>query len=254
MDIGWTLSSNSQSSNASIESSLVIFHIAPLSSSTMNGISSGPVANLGAMEDSKYWKDDFTPLQTAGASILQVLRQDEAAADADLYRRITSSAAATTGTETNGANNSNQNKSHLYFEDSSPVALSQLCHQRSIPIPPFLTPKLAKCKVSTYMGLFPQAELAWMTVDDTLYLWSFKNPSGAATAGAGLHMRQGYNPSMSFGPSQNSYHANATSEDFLWFTVPSHRPIVSVGLVPPKQGMEEVDHQTRVTPVFRCLF
>jgi hypothetical protein len=145
---------------------------------------------------SSYWKDDFLPLQAAGKSILRELRGDEAAPDADLYRRITNSMG--TGTA--------DTKSHNYFAQES-CSLSNLSHQRSVPLPPFLAQQLEQAKVSTYMGLFPQAELSWLTVDDKLYLWSYNT-------------------------SQNSM----DPQDFSWFTVPSHRPIVSVGLVPPKQG------------------
>ena len=153
---------------------------------------------------SSYWKDDFLPLQAAGKSILRELRGDEAAPDADLYRRITNSIMGTSGGTPTA--DTTKSKSHNYFPQES-CSLSNVSHSRSVPLPPFLGQQLEQAKVSSYMGLFPQAELSWLTVDDKLYLWSYNT-------------------------SQNSM----DPQDFSWFTVPSHRPIVSVGLVPPKQG------------------
>ena len=206
----------------------------------------------------QFWKDDFVPLQVAGKSILQSLRQDEAAPDADLYRRITNS----TASATNSANLEN-NPAHRYFvEDNNSTASTRITtpttptanggglarighqsvgdtsplngnygaksstslnlnHERSVPLPPYIAQQLKTIKVSTYMGLFPEAELSWLTVDDTLYLWNYK---GATSK---------------FGNFDDNSMLNSTGsmDDFLSFTVPTHRPIVSVGLVPPKPGM-----------------
>lgn len=150
--------------------------------------------------------------------MLREMRGDEAAPDADLYRRITnsggggggmSSSGSTTvggGATTSTPTNTTDTKSHNYFHQES-CSSSHISHSRSVPLPPFLAQQLEQAKISTYMGLFPQAELSWLTVDDKLYLWSY-----------------------------NTSHNSMDPQDFSWFTVPSHRPIVSVGLVPPKQG------------------
>jgi hypothetical protein len=148
-----------------------------------------------ATED-EYWKDDFRPLQASGKLILKALREDESAPDADLYRRITNTSSAS------------QRDHHYFFDDSDSskgaAALYQMEHERSVPVPPLLTNQLKTAKKQSLMGLFPEAQLAWMTVDEKLFLWSSAS---------------GSNPT-----------------DFLNFEVPSHREIVSVGLVPPKKG------------------
>lgn len=129
-----------------------------------------------------YWKDDFTPLQAAGKVILQALRQDEAAPDADLYRRLTSG-------------------SHLYIPEQKDEPIVKMRHLRSIPLPSLLQQELSATKAHVLMGLLAQAQLAWMTVDSKLFLWSIK-----------------------------------ANHSFCSFQVNSGQHIVSVGLVRPKPG------------------
>jgi nuclear pore complex protein Nup155 len=130
-------------------------------------------------------------LQGAGKSILNVLRKDESSAHGDLYRRILSTSSTSSSTDTESTPN------HNYFPDG------KWSHAQSIPLPPYLQEQLSKAKMSTMMGLFPQAELAWLTIDDSIYLWTY---------------------------------TRSADSEFLHFQVPSHQPIVSVGLAPPKQG------------------
>lgn len=146
-----------------------------------------------APDQSDYWKDDFMPLQNAGKSILKALRNDESSTHGDLYRRILSS----TSTTNTFAAESESSVNHRYFSDGT------WKHASSIPLPSFLQEQLAKAKMSSMMGLFPEAELAWMTIDDCIYLWTY---------------------------------TRSADGEFLSFQVPSHQPIVSVGIAPPKQG------------------
>ena len=162
-------------------------------SPSMNG---GGVVALP--DRSEYWKDDFVPLQNAGKSILNALRKDESCAHGDLYRRIISTTPTTTTAGT-GMNDSDSTvPNHHYFSKGA------WKHKQSIPLPPYLQEQISKAKMSTMMGLFPQAQLAWMTVDDKVYLWT--------------------------------YNGQSSDSEFMDFQVPSHQPIVSVGLAPPKQG------------------
>lgn len=138
-----------------------------------------------------YWSDDFMPLEAAGNAVLAALRKDEAAPDADLYRRIVSSGSG----------------SHLYFPTEQPYPGATMTHKKTIPLPPFLAQQLQTTRVSSLMGLLPEAELVWMSVDEKLYLWS----SNSAAVPGGM-------------------------EDFCSFTVPTGQCIVSVGLVKPKKG------------------
>jgi hypothetical protein len=153
---------------------------------------------VGPSDRSEYWKDDFVALQNAGKSISNVLRKDESCAHGDLYRLIlstTTSASSATTTSTSDADSSNPN--HRYFSNGA------WNHVQSIPLPPYLQEQLSKAKMSTMMGLFPEAELAWMTIDDSIYLWTY---------------------------------TRSADSEFMHFQVPSHQPIVSVGLAPPKPG------------------
>jgi nuclear pore complex protein Nup155 len=146
---------------------------------------------------SEYWKDDFVALQHAGKSILSALRKDESSAHGDLYRRILSPpSSSSTSSETESIPN------HHYFAEGA------WKHVQSIPLPPYLQEQVSKAKMSTMMGLFPEAELAWITIDDHVYLWTY---------------------------------TRSVDSHFLSFQVPSHQPIVSIGLAPPKQGKYLLD-------------
>lgn len=107
-----------------------------------------------------FWKDDFAPLEAAGRAVLHCLREEEAAPDADLYRRIANSS---TGF-------------HSYFEDDSKVSL-QWKHVQSDPLPALLSQQLSTVQSHSLMGLLAPASLAWMSVDHKLYLWSFQRDS-----------------------------------------------------------------------------
>ncbi len=184
---------------------------------------------------SEYWRDDFRPLRDAGKNVLQMLRRDETSVHGDLYRRIMStnpSGRIGFGSGTTSAssitNNGDSNPSHRYFaseeaeNSSSPDTnnanidvAGPIKHNQTIPLPPYLLEMRSKAKVSILMGLFPEAELAWMTTDDTVYLWTYHQNSGNANgirAGGGV------------------------DNQFLEFKVPSRQPIISVGLAPPKKG------------------
>lgn len=138
-----------------------------------------------------YWNDDFTPLEAAGKAVLAALRSDEAAPDADLYRRIVSSGSG----------------SHLYYPTDPKFPGATMKHIRSAPLPPYLAQQLQTTRVSSLMGLLPEADLVWMSVDEKLFIWS----SNTAGVPGGM-------------------------EDFCSFTVPTGQCIVSVGLVKPKKG------------------
>ena len=192
-----------------------------------------------------YWKDDFRPLRDAGKNVLQMLRRDETSVHGDLYRRIMSTNPAGrigingTGTAFGGdssstlvgANDVNSNPAHRYFPSEEAETNARdvnsetnttdvevggpMKHTQTIPLPPYLQEMRSKVKFATRMGLFPEAELAWMTTDDTVYLWTYHQNSGNANG-----IRSG-------GGAENQ---------FLEFRVPSHQTIISVGLAPPKKG------------------
>lgn len=155
--------------------------------------------NATSVNHSEYWKDAFVPLQHAGKAILQVMRKDETSPHGDLYRRILST--PSTVPTTSGEMESIPN--HHYFFDGG----GRCSHKQSIPLPAYLQDQLAQAKVSNVMGLFEQAQMAWMTIDDTIYVWSY------------------------------NYASMSEQTEFLHFRVPSHQPIISAGLARPKPGV-----------------
>jgi nuclear pore complex protein Nup155 len=178
-------------------------------------MASTPSRFSSSLED--YWKDDFSPLQAAGQAVLSALREDEAAPDADLYRRITHSgsgshlyfsAQSNGGSGSNGASNGSRSPRSPSTGPTPPVVAMK--HIRSVPLPKFLEEKLQTTKSHSLMGLLSHAKLAWMSVDHTVYLWSF-------------HATE-----------------NANGSTFCSFAVPSGQCVVAVGLVRPKKGTNEV--------------
>jgi hypothetical protein len=117
--------------------------------------------------------------------------------------------------ETNNASNSNSNSSDGSNATNNIDVSGPIKHNQTIPLPPYLLEMRSKAKVSILMGLFPEAELAWMTTDDTVYLWTYHQNSGNANG-----IRSG----------------GGVENQFLEFRIPSRQPIVSVGLAPPKKG------------------
>jgi hypothetical protein len=213
-------------------------------------------AAAAVADRSSYWNDDFRPLQDAGRAVLAKLRDDEQ--QGDLYRRIMAktpaalvSNSAAPGGRGNGTSNVGggirsgtdgsgpagfasdaaaaaageepaNDPAHHYFPNG-PVQ-----HAKSIPLPPYLQGLLTtKLKISTTMGLLPQAEMAWMTIDDTVYLWTYHHSFVSGTGGVG---------GASSSSSSTAAGGGDPSHQFLEFQVPSRQPIISVGLAPPKPG------------------
>ncbi|KAL3925645.1 MAG: hypothetical protein SGILL_000273 [Bacillariaceae sp.] len=212
---------------------------APATSAT-NGAMINFQSSSGSKPVDEYWQDDFRPLRDAGKGILAVLRRDEMSTHGDLYRRIISSTTSTASTnngdaETNPAhhyfypgsssNNNGSSESDKTFEIDGKE--STIHHMGTIPLPPALAEKRKKVKMSTMMGLFPQGQLAWLTIDDTVYLWS-------------------YNSSLD-GTSDGAAEAGRSSQ-MMEFQMPSKQTILSVGLAKPKPG------KNLSSQMFACAF
>lgn len=169
------------------------------------------------MED--FWKDDYRPLRLAGKAVLQALRDDENAPDADLYRRLTQSnenshlyfQSDSTSPSTirgsgslrssSGVNGRVENPNAASLTSSPPI--TGLKHRQSLPLPTVLTDALKKVQTCSFMGLFLPVGMAWMTVDEKLFLFSADEPS------------QG---------------------NIQCFENPRKQPLLAVALVKPKQG------------------
>lgn len=106
-------------------------------------------------------------------------------------------------------------------KDGTPLATRQvpnvhstLNHAASIPLPPYLTNIIKETKLSSLMGILPDANMVWVSVDDALYLWEYDSSLVVGGRNSGRY-----------------------KEDFVCFKVPSGQCVVSVGIVPPKKGM-----------------
>lgn len=80
-------------------------------------------------------------------------------------------------------------------------------HERSVPLPPYMAKELQNVKTISLMGLLTEAGLAWLTVDDKLFLWPY----------AVQDAREG--------PS------------FISFQAPNGQCVLSVGLATPPKGL-----------------
>ncbi len=129
----------------------------------------------------------------------------------------------TASSTSNNSPPSNQNNSQRNQPPSQPPT-PYLQHDRSIPLPSQLANEAKKAKLSSLMGLLPEADLVWVTSDDKLFLWSYNSSSSGATDG-----RHGWGTATSSTQSVN--------EDYCSFTVPTGQCIVSVGLVRPKSNV-----------------
>jgi len=165
-----------------------------------------------------FTADPFFPLKEASSEILAALRADEASPDADLFRRIAHSSNSYESAK-DAANAFDYRISPATLEKISPLSQKpaadishvhrSIQHVKSIPLPQQLALKLAaETKLCSLMGTFPDAQLVWVSLDNTLYIWEYET------------------------------HGNSTNarQDFVAFTVPTGQCVVSVGLVPPKPG------------------
>jgi Nup133 N terminal like len=178
----------------------------------------------------EYWKDDFAPLQAAGATINDALRADED--NADLYRRICEG--TTPGshlyfpadTPTDNPSARNQGFATQSPLSTGPVAaaarstlarapppLMRLEHRRSVNLPPLIAQELSTTGKFIRMGLLSEANLAFVIVNEKLYVWSYAREAGLDSAGSSL-----------------------SSPSFSLFTTPSKENVATVGLVRPKRG------------------
>jgi nuclear pore complex protein Nup155 len=174
-----------------------------------------------------FLSNDFYPLKLAHDAVIAALRADESAPDSDLYKRITSVAPSADSRghlyqalwddETKGRDDTlNSDKYPPNFGQSlasdnlndAEYFHNTMSLKNSIPLPPYLRNIIQETRLSSLMGILPQGNMVWVSVDDSIYLWEY----GSLTSGG------------------------SEKEDFVCFRVPSGQCVVSVGLVKPKLG------------------
>jgi len=128
-----------------------------------------------------FWKEDFHNLKHQGEGINECLRKDESMADI-----------------TDRIETGHNRHSHLYFED--PQQPPPFRHVRTNQIPPEIRQDIEN-KQHIRMGLAPKALIAWIVVDRSVYLWSFKE-----------------------------------QDSFVRIDAPEEQFILAAGIVPPNRG------------------
>jgi len=108
---------------------------------------------------------------------------------------------------------------------ASPTApTASVKHLYTLPIPSYLNQEVeSSTKLTSFLGLLSEGNLVWMSVDDTLYVWSYDLGAGGS--------------------------GRKNNEDFCSLKVPGGQLIGSVGLVKPKKGVfkSEVKHCLVIT-------
>ena len=158
------------------------------------------------------------------------------------YNGSSSSSSSRSSSSNNNNNTMNNNDpSSPSSQSTTPKKVSvpptsYLKHTKSVPLPNILATQSQRARLSSLMGLLPQANLVWLTCDDTLYLWSYKSAivadKGDTRSWGG---RGGLNNTPTTTPSNSS--TSSSSEEYCSFTVPSGQCIVSIGLVKPKPNI-----------------
>jgi len=113
-------------------------------------------------------------------------------------------------------------------------------HTQSIPLPPYLTNLVKQTKLSSLMGILPEGNMAWVSVDDALYLWEYGSVEHhtAATSTGGTGMTTSMSMSMmNVNGGGGGGGGGRNKEDFVCFKVPSGQCVVSAGIVKPKSGV-----------------
>lgn len=207
-----------------------------------------------------FLTNDYYPLQLGNKAIITALRADEVSSNGDLYKVISSSTVSTstykvvgedgvvsttaggssgssgsnatvngTNGHLNGAATTNGTHTHLPQNQnkrkSNAVPHPTLKYTNSLPIPHSMRQKIEEeTKMSSLMGILPQGNMIWISVDDRLFLWEY---------GSSLEGETFSSSGISAGWSSSSSSGNG---DFVCFRVPSGQCVVSVGLVKPKKG------------------
>eukprot|EP01083_Nonionella_stella_P118179 352770_1 len=178
----------------------------------------GPGSNAGPGQASDsvsnpdpFLSNDFYPLQTAHQAIVSALRADESCTNADLYKRMASAGNGSGAMNMNGTSmgggsgmpghlyktledgrnnvhgtmngNGNNNNSNAIVPQGETNVYHTLQHSNSIPLPQYLSNIIRETKLSSLMGLLPEGNMVWVSVDDALYLWEYG--SGSLNSGSG---------------------------------------------------------------------
>ena len=152
-----------------------------------------------------------------------------------VLRGMANSAAASSNSPSSGDEKQLKNQQALLSSSSSSFQsppTPYLQHDRSIPLPTQLANEAKHAKLSSLMGLLPEANLVWVTSDDKLFLWSYNSGNDGSWGNN--------TPKQSFNNNNNNSNISSSTqnnEDYCSFTVPSGQCIVSVGLVRPKSNV-----------------
>lgn len=205
-----------------------------------------------------YLTDHYLPLEQASTAILTALREDESSPQGDLYKRLVANGGSSSGryypsvnggeggrvspsTSSSSDNTTSQEEAREKKEVAAPT--NTLVHSHSIPLPSPIASAMKHAKISSFMGLFAQANLVWVACDGVLFLWRHGSNNGynANNAGGSMGDRGESDAAAGGGGSCNSWGGvpslpRQMSEDVCSFNVPSGQCVVGVGVVRPKRG------------------
>lgn len=129
------------------------------------------------MED--YWKDDFRPLQDSAQAVTEALKKDEISSESDLYRRLASGNDRSMLPQPTGGSMEPISQPHAYHYEGKQAKTTALTlkHTASRPLPEFLQQALQQTQRTSFMGVLPLLGWGYMTVDHTIYVFSFESDS-----------------------------------------------------------------------------
>ena len=168
---------------------------------------------------SSQHRNDNSMTTTRGASHLYFPYHDS----------LTNSTINRTKTTMNGGSSSNtssgtsgQITSSLSSNSVPPEQYVQ--YMKSIPLPELVQQQLTKVRMYTNMGLLSLAHLAYISIDDQLYLWSYDSNDVLSSSLSSIRH------------DRTSIDTTTNNTPVCSFVIPSGQCIISVGLVRPKKG------------------
>lgn len=129
----------------------------------------------------EYWKDDFRPLQDSGKAVLAALKADETSPESDLYRRL-ANIGTTSSFQQSPPSSEPHSEPHGYHNDLATGAARKtttftLKHVDSRPLPDILVQAKQRMQRSTFMGVLAALGWGYLTVDETIYVFSLDSDS-----------------------------------------------------------------------------
>jgi len=121
--------------------------------------------------------------------------------------------------------------------------LAPLVFSHSLPLPLELSRRYGSVQVSSFMGLLPEANLSYLTIDSDLYLWEYSSNATGSSDASGSNFSSNFGSNFGSNFSSDMNIPNIPSSSYVSFTGLTEC-IISVSLVPPRPNVfkENVRH------------